>query len=60
MTFSVKGKASAAHGLDCPQWQLSFSHTAGFWWFGSHLGGKPDGMATKSAAEEGGLAGRSR
>lgn len=30
MTFSVKGKANAAHGLDCPQWLLSFSHTAAF------------------------------
>lgn len=28
MTFSVKGKANAAHGLDCPQWQLSCCHTA--------------------------------
>lgn len=60
VTFSGKGKANAAHGLGCPQRQLSFSHAAAFGILEATLGVKPDRMAAKSAAEERGLAGRGR
>lgn len=53
VTLSVKGEGNAAHGLGCPQRQLSFSHAAAFGVLEATLGAKPDGMAAKISCRGG-------